>query len=209
MFNINERVFLYNDDNDLEPRVETVYKVHQKYVILMDGSRFSHGGGEWKVVGSSRRIVLVAPDNFAESIDRAIVYLTRLAGKSIEEMTAGDWMRAICRADRMSEHSTLALHLLAALQSFGAESAKLVFRLSASARISTEEAASIVSRGAMLGWSVDDMEPFGTELPEAIEGAAFGLSRAQLMGWRGKLGWLVHVVRAFRIEPRDVPAASS
>lgn len=59
-----------------------------------------------------------------EKLADAASWLASLKDKTLGEMTAEDWMLAVCDANRMSEHSPLAFHLLAALRQYGDERAR-------------------------------------------------------------------------------------
>ena len=72
MFKVNDKVLVYHDDRDPSPRVETVHKAHQKYVVLSDGSRFSRANGrEWDGESYAQRFIELATTERLAQLEEA------------------------------------------------------------------------------------------------------------------------------------------
>jgi hypothetical protein len=81
----------------------------------------------------------------------------------------------------------------------------LIEHLARTTYLSFDDAAQLVHSGLMLGWTVDEMRPYGGDLPTAIECAAAGFSKEQIAGWRAHLPLLLVASRSADVSPRDVP----
>ena len=82
---------------------------------------------------------------------------------------------------------------------------ELTTKLAQTTYMDFNEAAELVNKGLLLGLSVEDMAQLDDWLPEAVQGAALGLSIKQLLVWKDRIGELVMVIRLCSIDPADVP----
>lgn len=85
----------------------------------------------------------------------------------------------------------------------------LIERLAATTAMDFNEAAALVNRGVWFGMTTAEMGEFGVALPDAVQGAALGLTVKQLLGWKDKLPLLILAVRRLGVRPSDVPETPS
>lgn len=81
----------------------------------------------------------------------------------------------------------------------------LIAWLSRTTYLRYDDAARLVTSGLALGWTVDELRPYGDRLPDVIALIAAGFSKAQIAGWRDKLPFLLMAYRSLNVDPRDVP----